>query len=352
MMMNGAVMRIGLIGAGFIGRTHLQAAGSVPGLEVVGIVDPMARRDHPDLAGIPFFDGVEDLVRHARPDGVIIAVPDQFHVPVATECLGLGVAVMLEKPAATSLVEAVELAGAPDVASRLLVAHQRRHHPAAQVTKDLIDRGGLGRLIGVNGVFALRKDDNYFVERPRGVGLVNLIHDLDLLQHFCGRVTVVSAVASHTGRGAREEDTLALTLEFDSGVVGTMVATDAAPSPWGWDQSTPELPSIPYTPAGTAYSLLGRDASLSVPDLRLFRHNDGEAWHHPLVESRLPTPDGNAYVNQLAHFADVIRGTARPLVGINEAINTQAALEATFLSAGEERRVRTADLVESCYEKV
>ncbi len=91
---------------------------------------------------------------------------------------------------------------------------------------------------------------------------------------------------------------------------------------------------------------------MSIPDLRLFRHNDGEAWHHPLVQTPLVTPEGNAYVNQLTHFVDVMRGTARPIVGIGEAIATQAALEATFLSAREGRRIQTDDLVSSCYAKV
>ncbi len=209
----------------------------------------MARRDHPDLQGSRFFDDIEAMVRGAKPDGVVVAVPDEFHLSVATECLDHGLAVMLEKPAVQSLTEGVALArSASDIQSRLLVAHQRRHHPAAQVVKELIERDGLGRLIGVSGVFALRKDDNYFVERPRGVGLVNLIHDLDLLQHFCGTVTAVSAVASHVGRGSREEDTLAVTMEFDSGVVGTMLATDAAPSPVGLgpgDQGTAVDPVQP-----------------------------------------------------------------------------------------------------------
>ena len=222
-------MRICLIGAGFIGRVHLAAAKSVPALEVVGVVDPHARQDHPDLRGLSFYDSLTAMLRTERLDGAIVAVPDQFHVPIAQECLDHGLAVLLEKPAANSLAEAVELArSAADVDARLLVGHQRRHHPAARVAKSVLDDNRLGRLLGVNGVFALRKDANYFVQRPRGVGLVNLIHDLDLLQHFCGRLTAVSAAVSHAGRNSREEDTIALVLEFDSGVVGSMVATDSS----------------------------------------------------------------------------------------------------------------------------
>lgn len=337
-------MRVGLIGAGFIGRTHIRAARSVPALEVVGFVDPMARMDHPDLKSLTTFDTLEAMLRETL-DGVIIAAPDQFHVPLARQCLKHGLAVLLEKPAATSLTECLDLARSPDVRSRLLVGHQRRHHPAARMTRELIEQGRLGRLIGCGGVFALRKDESYFRERPRGVGLVNLIHDLDLLQYFCGRVSFVNAAVSHRARGTSEEDTIALVMEFDSGVIGSMVATDSSPSPWGWDQATSELPSIPFNEAGTTYSLLGTQASLTVPDLRLFSHRSGENWHHALEQTRLEIPEENAYVNQLRHFAALMQGDAPPLAGIEAALATQAALEAVFVSAREMRRVSTDALI-------
>jgi predicted dehydrogenase len=339
-------MRIGLVGAGFIGRTHVRVAVQVPQVKMVGYVDPLAKADHPDLAGLTRYDTLAAMLDDGV-EGVVVAVPDDLHVPMATQCLEHGAAVLLEKPAARSLAECAALSKAPEVSSRLLVGHQRRHHPASRVAKELIETGELGRLVGVGGVFAVKKDDKYFVERPRGVGLVNLIHDLDLLQFFCGPITQVSAAVSHQGRGAREEDTIALTMEFASGVIGSFIATDSAPSPWGWDQGTIELPSIPFHESGTTYSLLGTSASLSVPDLNLYRHKPGEAWHHPLVHRKLAAAGADAYVNQMKHFAEIVAGRAQPIVGIAEALATQAALEAIFISAREGRRVSIAALVDA-----
>ncbi|WP_321797544.1 Gfo/Idh/MocA family oxidoreductase [Caballeronia sp. J97] len=337
-------MRIGIIGAGFIGREHIRAAKAVKDLEVVGYVDPMAKADHPGLQGLKYYDGLKELFKD-KVDGVVIALPDQFHVPVAKECLENGVAVLLEKPAATSLAEALDLSRSPGVETRLQVAHQRRHHPASRVIKDAIGRGELGKLIGVGGVFALRKDDNYFVERPRGVGLVNLIHDLDLLQFYCGRITSVSASVSHAARSAKEEDTIALVMDFETGVVGSFVATDSAPSPFGWDQATKELPSIPYDEDGTTYTLLGTKASLTVPDLRLYKHGEGQAWHQPLQHDLLDAAGSNAYENQLNHFVEVMRGDVRPICGISDAVATQAALDAVFESGRQGCRISTDELV-------
>ena len=339
-------VRVGVMGAGFIGRTHIRSAASVAEIEIAGYVDPMAKTDKPELSRLRSFPTLEAMAADGL-DGVVIALPDDLHVPVATRALELGLAVLLEKPAATSLEECLRLAAAPNALARLQVGHQRRHHPASRLVRSLIDTDRLGKVVAVAGVFALRKDDNYFVERPRGVGLTNLIHDLDILQFYCGRLTHVSASVSHRARGAREEDTLALVMDFETGIVGSMVATDSSPSPWGWDQSTHELPSIPFTDTGSTYSLLGTKAALSIPNMRLFEHRPGESWHQPLIETSLRADGDSAYVNQLAHFADVIRGSAKPNAGINEALSTQAGLEAVFVSAREGRRVALAELIDA-----
>lgn len=339
-------MRLGLIGAGFIGRTHAHVARTVAGVQMVGYVDPQARVDHPDLVGLTRYGTVAEMLA-ATIDGVIVAVPDDLHVATAQQCLTAGAAVLLEKPAARSLVECVALSQAPNAKTRLIIGHQRRHHPASRIVKALIADGSLGTLIGIGGVFAVKKDETYFIERPRGVGLTNLIHDLDLMQFYCGRITHVSAEVSHRGRGATEEDTIAFTFAFDSGVIGSFIATDCAPSPWGWDQATTELPSIPYTRSGTTYQLLGTAGSLSVPDLVLYKHKRGEAWHHPLVHETFDPTGNNAYANQIAQFADVIAGKAAPVCGIADALATQAALDAIFESARDGRRVSTAALIKA-----
>jgi predicted dehydrogenase len=94
---------------------------------------------------------------------------------------------------------------------------------------------------------------------------------------------------------------------------------------------------------------LGTKASLSVPDLRLFSNRDGEAWHQPLTHAKFDMPATNAYTNQLAHFVEVMKRTTRPVVGIEEALATQAALEAVFVSAQQKRRVAIEDLIKAAY---
>jgi predicted dehydrogenase len=72
----------------------------------------------------------------------------------------------------------------------------------------------------------------------------------------------------------------------------------------------------------------------------------GRSLAQPLQHTKLDPSGPNAYVNQLRHFVEIMRGTARPIVGIDEALATQAGLEAVFISAQEGRRVSTKDLID------
>lgn len=337
--------RIAVIGAGFIGRTHINAAAKVADIKVTGFLDEHAKADRPEFVGLTQYRNIADIVSD-EVVGVVVATPDDLHVPIARECLEHGLFVMLEKPAARSLSECALLARARNAGSHLQIAHQRRHHGATQAAIKLIEDGHLGRLIGVSGVLAFKKDDNYFLERPRGVVLTNLVHDLDLLQLFCGDLVSISANVSHLGRGANEEDTVAICLEFETGVIGTFLATDYAPGPWGWDQATKELPSIPYDLDGTTYTLLGTGGSLAVPDMRLYQHRTGESWHQPLARQTVDAALSNAYSRQLAHFGDLMAGHATPSTDIATAMRTQAGLEAALISGKTGQRIPIQRLID------
>ena len=54
-------------------------------------------------------------------------------------------------------------------------------------------------------------------------------------------------MSSHA-RGLEVEDTVSVNLRFESGAVGSFLASDAGVSPWGWDQSTEETLAFPFLP--------------------------------------------------------------------------------------------------------
>jgi predicted dehydrogenase len=338
-------VRIGIVGGGFMGARHAALVAAHDDTQLVGIADP-SRSSAGQPHGVPVLPDQASLVAAVVPDALIIATPPSTHAALARAGLGLALPMLLEKPAATRLDDIIELdllaraAGVP-----VLVGHHRQYHPAVVEAARVIRDGELGRIVGVTGTFALRKDDRYHAGRrpdDGGILLTNLVHDIDLMRVLVGDISRVAAFTSTEQRGLPGEDTVAVTLEFASGALGTLFGTDAAPSPWGWDQATTELPSIPFSPHGTAYRVLGTEAALSIPDLTRFAHDGDNDWHSTIIATHLHAETGDAYVRQLDHFVTVVRCDTDPLVTLQHAAETQRVLEAIEQSArsGEPRRVR------------
>ena len=163
-----------------------------------------------------------------KPEGVIVATPNQVHVENGLECVAAGVPVLVEKPiaddvaSAIRLVEAAEARGVP-----LLVGHHRRHNPMIQAAKRAIEAGRLGAVLAVHGFCWFFKPDDYFDvswRREKGAGpvLVNLIHDVDNLRYLCGEIVAVHAFESNAVRKHAVEETAVIALRFSSGVLGTV----------------------------------------------------------------------------------------------------------------------------------
>ena len=374
--------KIAVVGAGLIGRRHadLLAANALvkggpekggpekggsekiapengaPDCALHAIVEPRpeGRRYAAEL-GAQWFASLGELLASDPPDGAIIATPNQVHVQNAMECINAGCPVLVEKPIAPAAADAEELArtatarGVP-----LLVGYHRRHNPLIRQAKELIESGELGDIAAVHGTFWLRKplsEDDYFApawRRQPGGGpvMVNATHDFDLLRHLCGEIIAVHAFSSNRIRRFEVEDSAAAIIQFASGALGTFSLSDAVAAPWSWEMTAGENPDFTST-RESCYLIGGTRASLSIPDLRLWRHKDGGYWKDPIAAAVFPrsTPRRSAapLAAQLAHFANVIRGLEAPLVSGEEALQSLRVVEAFQQSARTGETVRLPD---------
>ena len=229
---------------------------------------------------------------------------------------------------------------------KLLVGHHRRFNPYVRATKAVLEAGSLGRIIAVNGLWVLYKPDAYFAPpghwratRIRGGGVIpiNLVHDIDLMHHFFGPIVRVQAERILPQRESPPHDAdegAALTLRFASGVVGTFLVCDAAPSPHNFETGTGENPMIPRAPTREGsdfYRIFGSEASLSVPDLTRWSF-DGQpekSWSLPLTVEKIALPDDAAPFDlQLSHFVDVIRGETSPSCSGEDGLRALVVCEA------------------------
>ncbi|SFB30550.1 Predicted dehydrogenase [Rhizobium sp. NFR07] len=344
--------RIGLMGAGLIGREHADLLASNSRAEIAAICDPSpAAAELATRLSVPHFSSYDAMLDEVRPDGAIVALPNQLHAPAALACIERGVPCLIEKPIAESLssarliVDASERKGVP-----VLVGHQRRHSPDIRSAKRAIDAGELGDLVAVNGMTLFDKPDDYFETEWRrriggGVLLINLIHDIDALRYLVGEIDSIRAFTSSARRGFEVEDTASVSIRFVNGVLGTFLISDGAVSPWAWEYTSGQALYHPHQP-GPCLFLAGRKAALSVSDMYLWRHAEAnDHWQHPLVREYRPGDGSLTYVNQLDHFVDVIRGDAQPLITARDGMSTLAATLAVDVAAREDRTVTLAEML-------
>jgi predicted dehydrogenase len=313
------VSRVGLIGAGAIGRAHLTGAALAEGVEIVGIADPnVASKALADEFSIPWFADHRALLDETKPDGAIVATPNALHVPISLELIHAGIAVLVEKPIADTVEAALHLARkAADANVPLLVGHHRRHNPILRTARSLVRDGALGRLVCASALATFLKPDAYFNEAWRrtaaaGPVLINLIHEIDLLRYVCGEIASLHAMTSNAVRGFDVEDTAATVLQLDNGAIATITLSDTAASPWSWDTASGENASFAKHPVESHF-ICGTEGSVALPSLRMWRYAGERGWFHPLADELLRHRPANPYAEQMRHFGAVVRKEELPL---------------------------------------
>lgn len=342
--------RIAVVGAGLIGQRHIQAIHRSPTATLAAVVDPVPQ---PGLS-VPTFASLADLLNSDRPDGIILATPTPLHAAGALECIAAGIPVLVEKPLTATLAEARQVTRAAQQAGvAVLVGHHRRHNPLIRKAAAFIATGGIGQLRSVQATCWFYKPDDYFDAAPwrkkQGAGpiSVNLVHDVDLLRLFCGEVVSVQAQKTPALRGYENEDLAAALLRFSSGALATLSVSDSIAAPWSWELTSGENPAYSKT-SQSCYLIGGSTASLSLPDFRLWQHEGGPHWWHPMTETPQVIPptseENDPLVLQIAQFAAVIAGTETPLVSGEEGLKTMVVIEAIARAAQSGQTVLTADL--------
>ena len=103
-------VRLLLIGAGVIGRTHIDRIGRDPHLALAGIAEPSeAGKALAQQLGVPWAASHLELLERTQAQGAIVATPNASHVGMAIDCLERGVAALVEKPVADTVAEALAL---------------------------------------------------------------------------------------------------------------------------------------------------------------------------------------------------------------------------------------------------
>lgn len=330
--------RIAVAGAGYIGLAHIGVIAASPDCELAAIVDPSpAARGVAERADVPLYSSLAELFAHDRPDGIVLATPNALHVEQAMQCLARGMPILLEKPIAPTVKEALALVDeAERLGAKVLIGHHRAHSPIMAKALELVRGGTLGRLVGVMGSAAFMKPDSYFADSPwrtqpgGGPILLNMIHEVHSLRMLCGEIVAVQAIASHAARGYAVEDTVSISLRFASGVLGSFFLSDTAACARSWEQTSQENPAYASYGDEDCYVVTGTNGSLSVPTMRLktYPRPEDRSWWKPFEAGVAGVVRDDPLKHQMAHFVDVIRGRAQPLVSARDGLANLRVTEA------------------------
>jgi predicted dehydrogenase len=116
-------------------------------------------------------------------------------------------------------------------------------------------------------------------------------------------------------------------MKFQSGALCTFNLSDTVASPWSWETTAGENPAYPSTPQ-SCYMIGGTKASLAIPDMRLWKHEDAGHWKQPISATSFPKSNMDPLIAQMRHFVNVIRGQAEPLVSGEEGLKSLSVVEA------------------------
>ena len=335
--------RIAVAGVGLIGRVHVKLARESPTCTLSAVVDPS-----PDAqataakAGVPLYRSLDELLSKDRPDGVVLATPNQLHVEHASLCIDAGLPMLLEKPIASTVEEGERLVKkAEAVNAKVLIGHHRAHSPIMAKAKAVIDGGALGRLVAVIGSAVFFKPDEYFAgaawRREIGGGpiLLNMIHEVHNLRMLCGDIVAVQAIASHAVRGFPVEDTVTINLRFANGALGSFMLSDTAACARSWEQTSQENKAYPTYSDEDCYVVMGTLGSLAVPTMRLktYPRAADRSWWKPFEEGVVGMVRDDPIKHQMEHFGAVVRGEALPLVSARDGLKNLRITEAIATAA-------------------
>lgn len=144
-------VRIGIIGSGGIARSHVRGYNTMPEVEIVAVADVIPGKaaefiQATGLAKATAYDDYRQLLEQDL-DGVSICTPNVAHHRTSVDALLAGKHVLVEKPMAVTLEQAVDMVQASRKADKMLsIGFQPRYDPNMHVVKEIVQSGQLGKV--------------------------------------------------------------------------------------------------------------------------------------------------------------------------------------------------------------
>jgi predicted dehydrogenase len=331
-------LRVGVVGAGALGRHHARIYSQLPSTELTAVADTSPERGQAvaEGCGSRWFPDYRELF--GKVDAVSIAVPTQGHHAVALEFLGRGIAAMVEKPLATTAGQAAEIvAVAEHSGATLQVGHVERFNPAFEEARRLVRNPKY--------VHCERFSPYAFRSTDIGVVLDMMIHDLDLVLELADAPLEMVTAFGVSVLG-ENEDCAQARLTFTNGCIADLSASRICPSTrrvmqvWSEtgcvavDFASREV--VHYSPGER---LLGGDNVLDrarQPGVDIDRLKAQIFTDYVRIE-RPAVSKADALTAELSSFAECVIGRKSPIVHGRAALEAMEAAERVLESIAAHR---------------
>ncbi|MFW9992796.1 MAG: Gfo/Idh/MocA family protein, partial [Candidatus Odinarchaeota archaeon] len=140
--------KISLVGLGRMGEFHARVLARLGSLSCVVDKRPDIAAKKGEAYGVPYYTDVAEMLDKEEPDGVVVAVPTQFHEQVMFEIMEkrkLPAAVLLEKPVSNTVESAMRIKNAVNGRIRIIVGHSEVYNPVVSRMISLVTSGTLGK---------------------------------------------------------------------------------------------------------------------------------------------------------------------------------------------------------------
>ena len=313
-------LRIGVIGCGGMGQSHMKVFNEIPRLKFTAASDAFKGNLDKVVAEHKvqgFADG-EALINSGLCDAILVATPHYFHPPLAIAALKRGLHVLVEKPVAVTALAAEEVnrvaATRPDL--KYAVMFQMRTVPKWRRIKEIVASGQLGEIKRVQwSVTAWFRTQAYYdsgswratwAGEGGGVLLNQCPHNLDILTWIAGVPAKVRAFIK-LGRyhNIEVEDDVTAYFEYANGATGTFI-TSTGESP-GNDffeiaGDRGRVTAVPGSMGGNSFEWIQTDQSVDQ-----FCRTTKAMWASPpSTKLTIQCPDGGSHKQVHQNFVNAI----------------------------------------------
>ena len=211
------VIRVGVIGVGYLGKFHAEKYSRMKNVQLVGVVDINKFRAEKVAAALGTCALTDYRDLFGKVDAVSVVVPTEAHYSVSAAFLDHDVDVLIEKPMTTSLQQADSLIKIAESKGRIIqIGHLERFNPAVIALKDIVH----------HPMFIEAHRLSIFKDRCTDVSVVLdlMIHDIDIIMNVV-KSDIKSIHAAGVPVICEHADIANVRLEFESGCVANVTAS-------------------------------------------------------------------------------------------------------------------------------